>query len=154
MKFTCFTTWCPCSFNSGQDVPIFYSMLYLCYWCHIVESDHTYKMWACNFEFITDLHQDVKNLITLHFAALILDRELYFACPHQNWMRRLESMCEESRFLLWLSNVSIRICQTQHGIMDPPCLLSKFQAASGGITVWQIISWYTLGPYWQQLSIL
>ncbi len=30
--------------------------------------------------------------------------------------------------------------------MDPSCLVSTIQAAGGGVMVWGIFSWYTLGP--------
>ncbi len=30
--------------------------------------------------------------------------------------------------------------------MDPSCLVSTLQAAGGGVKVWGIFSWHTLGP--------
>ncbi len=30
--------------------------------------------------------------------------------------------------------------------MDPSCVVSTVQAAGGGVVVWGIFSWYTLGP--------
>jgi len=30
--------------------------------------------------------------------------------------------------------------------MDPSCLVSTVQAAGGGVMVWGIFSWHTLGP--------
>ncbi len=30
--------------------------------------------------------------------------------------------------------------------MDPSCLVSTFQAGGGGVMVWEIFSWHTLGP--------
>ncbi len=33
-----------------------------------------------------------------------------------------------------------------HESMDPYCLVSTVQAAGGGVMVWGIFSWHTLGP--------
>ena len=33
----------------------------------------------------------------------------------------------------------------QHESMDPSCLVSPVQAAGGGVMVWGIFSWHTLG---------
>jgi len=53
---------------------------------------------------------------------------------------------EKSWFLLWRSNGRVRIWRKQHkscGSMDSSCL-STVQAA-GGVMVWRIFSWHTLG---------
>ncbi len=52
---------------------------------------------------------------------------------------------EESRFLLQHSDVRVRIWRKEHESMDPSCLVSTVQAG-GGVMVWGIFSWHTLGP--------
>ncbi len=52
---------------------------------------------------------------------------------------------EESRFLLQHSDVRVRIWRKEHESMDPSCLVSMVQAG-GGVVVWGIFSWHTLGP--------
>ncbi len=49
----------------------------------------------------------------------------------------------ESRFLL-RSDGRVGIWRKEHKSMDSSCLVSTVQA--GGIMVWGIFSWYTLGP--------
>ncbi len=52
----------------------------------------------------------------------------------------------ESRFLLRRSDGRVRIWHKEHESMDPSCLVSTVQAAGGGVMVWGIFSWHTLGP--------
>ncbi len=40
----------------------------------------------------------------------------------------------------------IRIWRKEHESMDPSCLVSTVQAGGGGVMVWGIFSWHTLGP--------
>ncbi len=40
----------------------------------------------------------------------------------------------------------VRIWHKEHESMDPSCLVSTVQAAGGGVMVWGIYSWHTLGP--------
>ncbi len=40
----------------------------------------------------------------------------------------------------------VRIWHKEHESMDPSCLVSTVQVAGGGVMVWGIISWHTLGP--------
>ncbi len=51
--------------------------------------------------------------------------------------RRLGKHC-----LVWW----VRIWRKEHESMDPSCLVSTVQAAGGGLMVWGIFSWHTLGP--------
>ncbi len=62
--------------------------------------------------------------------------------------RRLEkvALSEESRFLLRHSDGRVRIWRNEHESMDPSCLVSMVQAGGGGVMVWAIFSWHTLGP--------
>ncbi len=62
--------------------------------------------------------------------------------------RRLENvvLSEESRFLLRHSDGRVRIWRKEHESMDPSCLVSMVQAGGGGVMVWDIFSWHTLGP--------
>ncbi len=49
-------------------------------------------------------------------------------------------------FLLRHSDAGVRILRKEHERMDPSCLVSTVQAAGGGVMVWGIFSWHTLGP--------
>ncbi len=76
-------------------------------------------------------------------------RRLQFAQAHQNWtIEYWENVAwsDESRFLLRHSDGRVRILQNVHESMDPSCLISTVQAAGGGVMVWRILSWHTLGP--------
>ncbi len=65
-------------------------------------------------------------------------RRLQFTQAHQNWS-------DESRFLLRHSDGRVRIWRKEHENMDPSCLVSTVQAGGGGVMVWGIFSWHTLG---------
>ncbi len=76
-------------------------------------------------------------------------RRLQFAQVHQNWTIedwKNVAWSDESRFLLRYSDGRVRIWRKEHESMDPSCLVSTVQAAGGGVMVWGIFSWYTLGP--------
>ncbi len=45
-----------------------------------------------------------------------------------------------------ISDGRVRICRIEHESMDPSCLVSTVQAGGGGVMVWEIFSWHTLGP--------
>ncbi len=75
-------------------------------------------------------------------------RRPQFAQAHQNWtIKDWKSIAwtDESRFLLRHSDVRVRIWHKVHESMDPSCLVSTVQAG-GGVMVWGIFSWHTLGP--------
>jgi len=40
----------------------------------------------------------------------------------------------------------VRIWRKQNENMDPSCLVTTVQAAGGGVMVWGMYSWHTLGP--------
>ncbi len=44
------------------------------------------------------------------------------------------------------SDGRVRIWRKEHESMDPSCLVSTVQAGGGGVMVWGIFSWHTLGP--------
>ncbi len=76
-------------------------------------------------------------------------RRLQFAQAHQNWTIedwKNVAWSDESRFLLWHSDGRVRILREEHESMDPSCLVSTVQADGGGVMVWGIFSWHTLGP--------
>ncbi len=77
-------------------------------------------------------------------------RRLQFTQTHQNWTIedwKNVAWSDESRFLLRHSDVRVRIRCKEHESMDPSCLVSTLQAAGGGgVKVWGIFSWHTLGP--------
>ncbi len=74
-------------------------------------------------------------------------RRLQFTQAHQNWTIEYwknAAWSDESRFLLRHWDGRVRIwCKVQHG---SSCLVSAVQAAGGGVMVWGIFSWHTLGP--------
>ncbi len=74
-------------------------------------------------------------------------RRLQFAQDHQNWTIedwKNVAWSDESWFLLWYSDGRVRIWRKAHESMGPSCLVSTVQAA-GGVMVWGIFSWHTLG---------
>ncbi len=52
---------------------------------------------------------------------------------------------DESWFLLLHSDGRVIIWRKEHESMDPSCLVSMVQAGGGGVMVWGIFSWHTLG---------
>ncbi len=73
---------------------------------------------------------------------------LQFARAHQNWTIedwKNVAWSDESRFLLRHSDGRVRIWLKQHESMDPSRLVSAVQAGGGGVMVWGIFSWQTLG---------
>ncbi len=77
-------------------------------------------------------------------------RTLQFTQAHQNWTIedwKNVAWSDDSRFLLWHSDGRVRIWCKEHESMDPSCLVSTVQAGGGGgVMVWGIFSWHTLGP--------
>ncbi len=77
-------------------------------------------------------------------------QRIQFTQTHQNWT--IEdwinvAWSDESRILLQHSDDRVRIWREEHESMDPSCLISTVQAAAGGgVLVWMIFSWHTLGP--------
>ncbi len=76
-------------------------------------------------------------------------RRLQFAQAHQNW--KIEDLknvdwSDESQFLLWHSDGRVNIWWKEHEIMDSSCLFTTVQSAGGGVMVWEMFSWHTLGP--------
>ncbi len=76
-------------------------------------------------------------------------RSLQFTHAHQNWT--IEDWInvvwsDKSWFLLRYSDSRIRIWRKEHESMDPSFHVSTVQAAGGGVMVWGIFSWHTLGP--------
>ncbi len=70
-------------------------------------------------------------------------RRLKFTQAHQNWTIedwKTIAWSDESRFLLRHSDGRVRIWCKEH----PSCLVSKVQTG-GGVMVWGIFSWHTLG---------
>ncbi len=77
-------------------------------------------------------------------------RRLQFTQVHQNWTIedwKNVAWSDESRFLLRHSDGRVRIWHKEHESMDPSCLDLMVQAAGGGVMVWGIFSWHTLGPF-------
>ncbi len=74
-------------------------------------------------------------------------QRMQFAQAHQNWIIedwKNVAWSDEPRFLLRHSYARVRIWRKAHGSMDPSCLVSTVLA--GGVMVWGIFSWHTLGP--------
>ncbi len=75
-------------------------------------------------------------------------RRLQFAQGHQNWTIedwKNVAWSDESQFLLQHSDGRVRIWCKEHESMDTSCLVSTVQAGGGGVMVWGIFSWHTLG---------
>ncbi len=75
-------------------------------------------------------------------------QRLQFTQVHQNWTVedwKNVVWSDECRFLLRYSDGRVRIWRKEHESMDPFCLVSTVQAAGGGVMVWGIFSWHTLG---------
>ncbi len=88
-----------------------------------------------------------------HRVPLLSDknrtRRIQFTQAHQNWTIedwKNVAWSDESRFLLRHSDGRVRIWCKEHESMDPSCLVSTVQAGGGGVMVWGIFSWHTLGP--------
>ena len=76
-------------------------------------------------------------------------KRLQFARAHQNWTVedwKNVAWSDESRFLLRHSDGRVRIWRKQNENMDPSCLVTTVQAGGGGVMVWGMFSWHTLGP--------
>ncbi len=77
-------------------------------------------------------------------------RRLQFAQAHQNWTIedwKNVAWSDESWFLLRHSDGRVRIWRKEHENIVPSCLVSTVQSAGGGgVMVWGIFSWHTLGP--------
>ncbi len=74
-------------------------------------------------------------------------RRLPFSQAHQNWTIedwKNVAWSDESWFLLRHSDSRIRIWRIEHESMDSSCLVSTVHAG-GGVMVWWIFSWHTLG---------
>ncbi len=82
---------------------------------------------------------------------------LQFTQAHQNWIIedwKKVAWSDESQFLLQHSDGRVRIWCKQHESMpawtidtrqDGSCLVSMVQAGDGGVMVWGICSWHSLG---------
>ncbi len=86
-----------------------------------------------------------------HRVPLLLAKNrkqrLQFTQDHQYWTIgdwKNVAWSDESRFLLRHSDGRVRFWHKEHESMDPSCLVSMVQA--GGVMVWGIYSWHTLGP--------
>ncbi len=64
----------------------------------------------------------------------------------KNFNVRWDYSRSQSWFLLRHSDGRVRILHKEHESMDPSCLVSTVQAGGGGLMVWGIFSWHTLGP--------
>ncbi len=88
-----------------------------------------------------------------HGVPLLSDKNgkwrLQVAQAHQTWTIedwKNAAWSDEFWFLLQHSDDWVRIWRKEHESMDPSCLVSSVQAGGGGVMVWGIISWNTLGP--------
>ncbi len=75
-------------------------------------------------------------------------QRLQFTRAHQNWTIedwKNVAWSDESRILLRHSDGMVRIWRKEHERMDPSCLVSTVHAGGGGVMVWGIFSWHTLG---------
>ncbi len=76
-------------------------------------------------------------------------RRRQFAKAHQNWTIKdwkNVAWSDESRFLRWHSDGRVRIWQKNMKTWIHPALSQRFRPGGGGVMVWGIFSWHTLGP--------
>jgi hypothetical protein len=76
-------------------------------------------------------------------------KRLQWTRNHQHWTieeGKNIAWSKESRFLFRHVDGRVRIWRKQHEFMDPSCLVSMVQAGGGGVMVWGMFSWDTLGP--------
>ncbi len=76
-------------------------------------------------------------------------RRIQFTQAQQNWTIddwKNVAWSDESWFLLQHSDDRVRIWRKLLESMDLSCLVSMDQAGGGGVMVWGIFSWHTLGP--------
>ncbi len=75
-------------------------------------------------------------------------RRIQFTQACENWTIedcKNVAWSDESCFLLRHSDGRIRIWCKEHDSMGPSCLVSTVQAGGGGVMVWGMFSWHTLG---------
>ncbi len=101
----------------------------------------------------TRYNQGLHNTISEHTTHQTLKQTGYSSRrPHRvpllsakNRKRRLQfTQADESRFLLRHSDGRVRIWGKEQERIHPSCLVSIVQAG-GGVIVWGIFSWHTLG---------
>ncbi len=116
----------------------------------------------------THYNQDMQNTISEHTTRRTLKQmgyssrrphwvpllsaknrkqRLQFTQNHQNWTIedcKNVPWSDESWFLLHSDDKVIIWCK-EHESMDPSCLVLTVQAGGGGVMVWGIFSWHTLG---------
>ncbi len=121
-------------------------------------------------EITTRYNQDLQNTISEHTThrtlkqmdsssrrphrvSLLSDknstRRIQFTQDHQNWTIegwKNVAWSDESRFLLQHSDGRVRIWCKEHESMDISLLVSTVQAGGGGVMMWGVFSWHTLGP--------
>ncbi len=76
-------------------------------------------------------------------------RRIQFTQDHQNWTIedwKNIAWSDGSRFMLRHSDGRVKIWHKEHESMDPSCLVSTVQVGGGGVMVWGIFFWHTLGP--------
>jgi len=74
-------------------------------------------------------------------------KRLQFARAHQNWTVedwKNVAWSDESQFLLRHSDGRVAFKQNEN--TKTSCLVTTVQAAGGGVMVWGMFSWHTLGP--------
>ncbi len=107
-----------------------------------------YHLWSTTRRTLKQMGYSSKRVHwVLLLSAKNMKRRLQFAQSHQNWtMEDWKNVAwpDESRFLLRYSDGRVRIWRKEHESMDPSCLVSTVQG--GGVMVWGIFSWHTLGP--------
>jgi len=107
----------------------------------------------------TRYNQGLQNTISEHITRRTL-KQMGSSSRRPHWVllrsdknrtRRIQltqtqqKWSDESRFLLRISDGRVRIWCKEHEGMDPSCLVSTVQAGVGGVMVWGIFSWHSLG---------
>uniref|UniRef100_A0AAY5L012 Transposase Tc1-like domain-containing protein n=1 Tax=Esox lucius TaxID=8010 RepID=A0AAY5L012_ESOLU len=100
----------------------------------------------CEATTCTTLRRIGYNSRRPHWVPLISttnrQKRLQFAQAHRNWT------VKDWKNVVWSdeSVETFRIWCKQNENMDPSCLVTTVQAGGGGVMVWGMFSWHTLGP--------
>jgi len=74
--------------------------------------------------------------------------KIHFSNVRSNLLIHVSNVLKHAKsgFLLRHSDGKVRIWRKQNENMDPSCLVPTVQAGGGGVIVWGMFSWHTLGP--------
>ncbi len=141
------------TWNGCSDGLVWVFQKMLIYWDFYAVISRVYREWPKKLKISSKRQLLMSEICTT--SAKNRKRRLQFIQAHQNWT--IEDWknvvwSDESRFLLRHSDGRVRIWRKEHESMDPFCLVSTVQPGGGGVMVWGIFSWHTLGPFTNSAS--